>query len=255
MCRQHIDSLSMPFKEKLESVGNLLFKWRSFLPLLTIGLFLIVMRYSSYPRGKHYPDLLWESICFGVSLFGLAIRVFTVGFVPKGTSGRTTNKPRASTLNTTGMYSIIRHPLYAGNFFVWLGISMFPRSLALVIALTLIFALYYWLITLAEEKILRENFGDTFAEWTHRTPLLFPRFGNWQKATLPFSLKTVLKREYTTLFAIITIFTCLKIVGDFLYLGKLRFDPVWTSIFLTGLCLYIILRTLKKKGFLKVEGR
>jgi protein-S-isoprenylcysteine O-methyltransferase Ste14 len=245
----------MPLKERFESAGNWLFRWRSFMPLLTIGLFLVAMKYSSYPRGKHYPDLLWEGICFSVSLFGLAIRVFTVGFVPKGTSGRTTNKPRASTLNTTGMYSIIRHPLYIGNFFVWLGVSMFPRSLFLVIALVLLFSVYYWLIILAEEKILRENFGDTFVEWAHKTPLLFPRFGNWQKSALPFSLKTVLKREYTTFFAIIAIFTCLKIGEDFFYSGKLQFDPVWVSIFFTGLCSYVILRTLKKKGSLNVEGR
>lgn len=245
----------MLLKERLERTGNLLFRWRSFLPLLTIGLFLIAMRYSSYPQGKNSPDLLWEGICFGVSLFGLAIRVFTVGFVPKGTSGRTTSEPRASTLNTTGMYSIIRHPLYAGNFFVWLGVSMWPRSLFLVIALVFLFSLYYWLIILAEEKILREKFGNEFSEWTRRTSLFFPRFGNWQKASLPFSLKTVLKREYTTLFAITAIFTCLKIGTDFFNLGRLQFDPVWMSIFLTGLCMYVILRTLKKKGVLKVEGR
>jgi len=245
----------MPLKENLESTGNFLFKWRSFLPLLTIGLFLIAMRHSSYPQGKLSPDPLWEGVCFAVSLFGLAIRVFTVGYVPKGTSGRTTNKPRASTLNTTGMYSIIRHPLYTGNFFVWLGVSMWPRSLVLVIVLILLFSLYYWLIILAEEKILREKFGNTFDEWAHRTPLLFPRFRNWQKAALPFSLKTVLKREPSTFFAIIAIFTCLEIGGDFFYLGKLEFDPVWVSIFLTGLCSYIILRTLKKKGSLDVEGR
>lgn len=245
----------MPLKENFESTGNFLFKWRSFLPLLTIGLFLVAMKYSSHPQGKHYPGLLWEGICFAVSLFGLAIRVFTVGFVPKGTSGRTTNKPRASSLNTTGMYSIIRHPLYTGNFFIWLGVSMFPRSLVLVIALILLFSLYYWLIILAEEKILREKFGNTFVEWAHRTPLLFPRFRNWQKAALPFSLKTVLKREHTTFFAIIAIFTCLEIGEDSFYPGKLEFDPVWVSIFLTGLCSYIILLTLKKKGFLDVEGR
>jgi protein-S-isoprenylcysteine O-methyltransferase Ste14 len=245
----------MPLKEKSESAGRFLFKWRSFLPLLTIGLFLIAMRYSPHTQRKLYPDVLWEGVCFSVSLSGLAIRVFTVGFVPKGTSGRTTNKPRASTLNTTGMYSIIRHPLYFGNFFVWLGFAMWPRSLFLVIALILIFYSYYWLIILAEEKILRENFGDTFVEWARKTPILFPRFGNWQKSALPFSLKTVLKRECTTFFAIVAIFTCLEIGADWLYSGKLQFDPVWVSIFFIGLCTYVILLTLKKKGSLDVEGR
>jgi protein-S-isoprenylcysteine O-methyltransferase Ste14 len=245
----------MLLKERFESAGNWLFRWRSFLPLLTVGLFLIVMRHFSYPRNEHSLDLLWESIAFAVSLFGLTIRVFTVGYAPKGTSGRTTNKPRASSLNTTGMYSIVRHPLYLGNFFIWLGISMCPRFLFFAIAVILLFFLYYGLIILAEEKVLYEKFGNTFIEWTHKTPPLLPRFSNWQKAVLPFSLKTVLKREYSTFFAIIAVFTCIEIGGDLFYSGKLEFDPVWVSIFLTGLCTYLILLTLKKNGLLNVEGR
>jgi len=245
----------MLLKERFESVGNWLFRWRSFLPLLTIGLFLIAMRHFSYPQGEHSLDLLWESTSFAVSLFGLAIRIFTVGYVPKGTSSRTTRKPKASALNTTGMYSMVRHPLYLGNLFIWLGVSMCSRSLFFVIAIILLFSLYYGLIILAEEKVLYEKFGNMFVEWKHKTPPLLPRFRNWQKAALPFSLKAVLKREHTTFFAIIAVFTCLEIGGDSFYSGKLKFDPVWVSIFLTGLCTYVILRTLKKKRFLEVEGR
>lgn len=245
----------MLLKEKLESTGYVLFRWRGFLPLFTVGLFLVAMRHFSYPQGKHSLDMLWDGVCFAVSLFGLAIRVFTVGYVPKGTSGRTTSKPRASTLNTTGMYSIIRHPLYTGNFFTWLGVSICPHILFLVIVIILFLFLYYGLIILAEEKVLHEKFGKTFDEWAHRTPLLFPRFRNWKKTTLPFSLKTAIKREHSTFFAIIAAFTCLEIGGDLFYLGRLQFDPVWVSIFLTGLCSYVILRTLKKRGFLNVEGR
>jgi protein-S-isoprenylcysteine O-methyltransferase Ste14 len=245
----------MLLKERFESTGNWLFRWRSFLPLLTIGLFLIAMRHFSYPRGEHYLDLLWEGISLVVSLFGLAIRVFTVGYAPKGTSSRTTRKPKASTLNTTGMYSIVRHPLYLGNFFIWLGVSMYPRFLFFAIAIIFLFLPYYGLIILAEEKVLREKFGKTFDEWAHITPPLFPRFRNWQKAALPFSLKAVLKREHSTFFAIIAVFTCMEVGGDLFYLDKLEFDPVWVSIFLTGLYTYVILLTLKKKGSLDVEER
>jgi protein-S-isoprenylcysteine O-methyltransferase Ste14 len=245
----------MSLNEKFESAGNFLFRWRSFLPLLTIGLFLIAMRHFSYPRSEHSLDLLWEGISLAVSLCGLAIRVFTVGFTPKGTSSRTTSKPKASTLNTTGMYSIVRHPLYLGNFFIWLGFSMCPRSFFLAIILIFIFFVYYGLIILAEEKVLYENFGNMFVEWSRKTPMLFPRFRNWQKASLPFLLKAAIKREHSTFFAVIAAFTCLEIGEDFLYLGKLEFDPVWVFIFLTGLCIYLILLTLKKKGFLDVEGR
>ncbi|MDD5326316.1 MAG: isoprenylcysteine carboxylmethyltransferase family protein [Phycisphaerae bacterium] len=245
----------MLLKERLESAGNWLFKWRSFLPLLTIGLFLIAMRTLSSAQSKNNQDLVWEGISFAISLFGLAIRFYIAGEIPKGTSGRTTNKPKARSLNTTGMYSVVRNPLYLGNFFVWFGFSMFPHSLFLVIILTFLFFIYYKLIILAEEKVLREKFGSAFDEWAQKTPALFPRFRNWRKASLPFSLKAAIKREYSTFFAIIAAFTCLEIGEDFFRVGKLVFDPVWTTIFFAGLFTYVILRALKKKGFLNVEGR
>lgn len=245
----------MLLTETFLRTGRWLFRWRSFLPLVTVGLFTIAMRHFSYPQGSHYLDRLWEGISFSVSLFGLAIRIFTVGYLPKGTSGRTTSNPKASVLNTTGMYSIIRHPLYLGNFFVWLGISMFLRSLLFSLAVIFLFFLYYERIIFAEEKFLQERFSQDFLLWAGKTPLMFPRFRNWCKPVLPFSWKTALKREYSGLLVIAAAFTCLEIAGDLFYLGKWQFDWVWVTVFLAGLTIYVVLRTLKKRQLLNVEGR
>ncbi|MGB8874133.1 MAG: hypothetical protein WCC75_12145, partial [Desulfobaccales bacterium] len=45
------------------------------------------------------------------------------GLPPRGTSGRNTQGQVAETLNTTGIYSLVRNPLYLGNFLIWLGLS------------------------------------------------------------------------------------------------------------------------------------
>ncbi len=245
----------MDQKEEFRRTGRWLFRWRSFLPLLTTGLFLIALRDSAYPRGSHLLDSLWEGFCFVISLCGLAIRILTIGYVPGGTSGRTTSEPKASVLNTAGIYSIVRHPLYLGNFFVWLGITMLVRSLVFSLAMVLLFFLYYELIIFAEEDFLREKFGQTFVEWAEKTPVIFPRFKNWQKSALPFSLKTVLKKEYSAFFFIIATFTCLEVIGDFYYTGKWQISWFYFVLFCLGLVVYIVLLILKKKGILDVEGR
>ena len=54
---------------------------------------------------------------------------------------------------------------------------------------------------------------------------------------------------------IIAAFTCLEVAGDLFYLHKWEFDWVWVSVFLAGLTIYVVLRTLKKRGLLDVEGR
>ena len=50
-----------------------------------------------------------------------------MGFAPRGTSGRNTLGQVAEVLNTSGMYSVVRNPLYLGNFVIWLGLALFIK--------------------------------------------------------------------------------------------------------------------------------
>ncbi len=241
--------------EEFKRAGSWLFRWRSFLPFLTIPLFLIAFKNFTFLEGSHTLDILWEVLCFAVTFLGFGIRIYTVGHTPKGTSGRRTRRQKAEVLNTTGIYSVVRHPLYLGNFLIWFGVSLFIRSFFFSLAAILLFLLYYERIIFAEEDFLREKFGQAFNDWAERTPVFFLRLKNWQKPSLPFSLKTVLKREYTAFFVITATFTCLEVIGDFYYKGKWQISWFYLILFCFGLVVYIILLTLKKKHFLDVEGR
>jgi len=241
--------------DEFRYTGRWLFRWRSFLPLMTISLFLIAFKNFTYPEGSHTLDVLWEALCFTISFLGLGIRVYTVGHTPKGTSGRRTKRQKAKVLNTTGIYSVVRHPLYLGNFLAWFGISLFIRSFFFSLAAILLFFLYYERIIFAEEDFLSEKFGQAFNDWAEKTPVIFPRFKNWRKSALPFSLKTVLKREYTAFLVIIAAFTSLEVIGDFYYKGKWQISWFYCLSLCFGLAVYIILLILKKKHLLDVEGR
>ncbi len=116
----------MPLREEMERSGNWLFRWRSYLPLLLLlPMTLAIERSHALGVRDARPDF-WPLVCMGVSFFGLAIRVAAVGYAPAGTSGRNTKAGQvARSLNTTGMYSLVRHPLYLGNFVIWIGVSMY----------------------------------------------------------------------------------------------------------------------------------
>ena len=60
------------------------------------------------------------------------MRFYTVGTTPKETSGRNTNQQVAAVLNSTGMYSMLRHPLYLGNYLIWVGLSIATFNLYFV---------------------------------------------------------------------------------------------------------------------------
>jgi len=236
--------------------GNWLSRWRSYLPLLVLALVIGSLTSFEYPRGSHTRDRAWELFCFSVSLLGLAVRSLAVGHASRGTSGRDTRCPVAERLNTTGMYSIVRHPLYLGNFLIWSGVGLFPREWWLTLVVLLVFALYYERIMFAEEEFLRDRFGDAFLEWAERTPAFIPKLSLWKPPDLPFSVRTVLKREYSGFFGIIATFTALEVLGDYAAAGRWEIDPLWAALFGAGALAYLTLRFLKRKTrVLDVEGR
>lgn len=139
----------MLLHQEFVQVGNWLFRWRSYVPLALLSVLLIALLQFSYPYQSHTLDTVYDFACFGVALLGLGIRVVTVGFVPHGTSGRNTRGQTAARLNTTGTYSIVRHPLYLGNFLIWLGVSLFPREWWCSAIVMLSFLLFYERIVFA----------------------------------------------------------------------------------------------------------
>ncbi len=243
--------------------GHFFFRWRSFIPLLFIPPMAIAFEESAYVEetlGDDFEDIV-VSLCFAISLIGLAIRCFTVGFIPANTSGRNTAEQRASRLNTTGMYSIVRNPLYLGNFIIMLGVILSIKVWWLVLIFSLAFFIYIERIILAEEKYLHEKFGEEYDVWREKTPVILPRFSQWSAPEMTFSWKTVLKREYPGLLAIGTAFLVTELIIDLLIEGEnfwhwVKDDWIWPAMFFTVLAVSLTLRTLKKKtDFLKVEGR
>jgi protein-S-isoprenylcysteine O-methyltransferase Ste14 len=246
----------MALIDDLRKSGAWLFRFRSFLPLLLGFMFLLAINDYQYALGNRQPSVYWEIFCLSVSFLGLGIRFVTIGYVPHGTSGRNTKKQRANVLNTTGPYSLVRHPLYLGNFFIWLGISLIPRVWWLTVIIALIFWLYYERIMLAEEDFLQQKFGDSFAAWADKTPAFLPRFRGWINPDAPFSWKTAIKRENYAFFAIIAAFTALEFLGASLVHGKLMFNLTWIAIFFISLGIFLFIRYLKKHtACLEVEGR
>jgi len=248
---------TVALREEYERSGNWLFRWRSYLPLFLVILLFAGLKYFHYPRGSHHWDRLWEMLCMGISFFGLAIRVISVGYSPPGTSGRnTTSGQAAASLNTTGMYSIVRHPLYAGNFFIILGLALFMHEWWITTATVIIFLLYYERIMFAEEEFLRRKFGQAFVEWAAVTPAYVPSFKNWKRPAEKFSWRKVLRREYSAFFGIIASYTALELVTDWKVEGKPEFDRLWFWLFIVGLSVYVLLKWLKKKTrLLQQQGR
>lgn len=250
----------MALIEEFDKSGNWLFRWRSYLPLV---LYILAAMVIVFEWDEHMPvfDDTWATGCLAVSLFGQLIRAVTVGFTPKGTSGRNTKEGQvAETLNTKGIYSTVRHPLYLGNFFMWLGIIIYVGNWWFTVVCCLLFWLYYERIMFAEEFFLRNKFGKPYLDWAEKTPAFFPAMGRWQSAGWHFSIKNVLKREYNGFFAIFVSFALLDMLKNYVRFGFISRDeilsPFWIYALAISFVIFIVLRSLKKyTKVLDVKGR
>jgi len=236
----------MTLRTHFENSGNWLFRRRSYLPLFLLAILLPAVVWSDYPGASHTEDYPWELFCLAVSLSGLAIRVLAVSHAAPSTSGRGTQEPVAAALNTVGMYSVVRHPLYVGNYLMWLGVTLLPRVWWCPVICSLAFWLYYERIAFAEEEFLRRRFGDAWAAWAARTPAFVPALHNWQAPVQRFSVRHVLRREYSALFGLVSSFMFLEIVSDLVHKKRLEVDPVWGVVFACTGVAYLVLRRLKR---------
>jgi protein-S-isoprenylcysteine O-methyltransferase Ste14 len=250
----------MALKLEFEEQGLWLFKHRGILPiaLLFLGLALY-LKTVVYPetfilRGTSYEEY-YVYFCLLISLFGLAIRVYTVGFTPKNTSGRNVDDQVADTLNTTGIYSIVRHPLYLGNFFMWLGPALLTGQFWFVVAFVLFYWLYYERIMFAEEQFLTRKFGEIYTDWANTVPTFIPNFRNFHHSNLTFSWKKVLKQEKNGFVAVFLIFVIFDFSGQIVN-GTSDFNYFLLASFVVTGLLYLLLRYFKNNtSLLNESGR
>ncbi len=244
----------------MEKQGNFLFKYRSWLPLLILAVGLVIYLLAVSNGIIDYRSkvtVIYEIAGLAVCLFGLLIRIYTVGHTPKNTSGRNTKGQLAEELNSSGIYSMVRHPLYVGNFFMWLGIGILTQNTWFIIAFIFIYWVYYERIMFAEEQFLRKKFGDSYLKWAEVTPAFIPGFKNFKKPSLPFSWKKILKKEKNGFFAVFLIIFLFREAGQFLLYKHvtIEFNFWFWAMAISGL-LYFILKILKKRtSLLKEKGR
>jgi len=235
----------MNIKDSIVKQGNLLFRYRSYFPLI---LYVAAVPFV-FAKAQTDSCCNYQSVATVLSLFlalaGFFVRAIVVGSTPKGTSGRNTKTQVAETLNMTGIYATVRHPLYLGNYLIWAGIVAFTFSITFFVIFSLLFWIYYERIMAAEEDFLHSKFADDFIAWSAKTPAFWPNFKNYQKSRLSFSFRQVLRREYSGVLATALSYTFIDVLRVYFEQGVIL--PNRISYYSLGivLILTLVLRTLK----------
>ena len=226
-----------------ERQGNFLFKYRGQFPVI---LFVLSVPFLYFTESINESSIVyWNYSALLVSVLGFLIRFYTIGTTPKGTSGRNTKEQIADYLNSTGIYSLVRHPLYLGNYLIWIGIAIFTYNIYFIIIVSLLFWIYYERIMFAEERFLEKKFGDEYLNWSNGIAAFIPSFTNFTKTIIPLSLKSILRREYAGLLATVIGFAFIDVVRLYFTTGILNVTEFMLQILLVTVVVVVVLRSLK----------
>ena len=174
------------------------------------------------------------------------IRVLVVGYSFDKTSGRNTKSQLASKINKTGIYSLIRHPLYIGNFLIWLGASLITNNLYFVLFSIFFYWLIYIPIILAEEDYLIKKFKNEYKLYSLNVPAIIPNFKKWIKPELNFNLRKVLLNEKNGLLGIFTIFYFFKVLDLYKKNESLFQLNTILLLFVFSLLFYFLIKIYQK---------
>ena len=241
----------MTTQNRSEKLGNQFFKYRGQIPAFIFLIAFILMHI--YPETEIWLNSTNTYLALLLVVIGHLVRALAVGKRAAHTSGRNRDEQVAEALNSTGIYSMVRHPLYLGNITTYMGWVVFTGIWWLIPIMLLVFLFYYRFIIYAEEQFLTRKFGQDYLDWKSATPLLLPAFWKFKANPQPFSFKTVLENEYSGIAASMTTAWVL-LAFQWYVLGQFQEK----SLLILAMALFIAVFTLglrylkKKTRFFKV---
>jgi protein-S-isoprenylcysteine O-methyltransferase Ste14 len=131
---------------------------------LTFILVLLILIYAT-PKNK---DVFFLGV--SIIMFGEMVRLWASGYLVK-----------LDEVTTSGPYSIVRNPLYAGTFLMAIGLCLLSESIICYSFFFMLLLFVYLPTIIAEERELEEKFGD--------------EYGNYKKSVSRF-IPQLFKRKY-----------------------------------------------------------
>jgi len=221
-----------------------LFKFRSFTP---VPLIIIVFVFFK-PQLNPVNNILLISIGLFVMISGELIRVVSVGFSFSGTSGRE-NFLRADSLNISGIYSIVRNPLYIGNLLIYSGLLIVYSNLYALIFFDILLIVQYYFIIKSEGSYLISTYGEEYLDYRKKVNSIIPGFKNYKKPENRFDSMKVIFKENDSVFNAIVIFGLIIMYKGYILTGKILYGKPFSIYFGVLIISYILIKLLKKRIF------
>jgi protein-S-isoprenylcysteine O-methyltransferase Ste14 len=146
------------------------------LTLLMLGLIVpIIYAATRWLDFANYTLPAW-AVGLGVLLTAISLFIFWRGHADLGSNWSPTLAIREQhELVTRGIYSVIRHPMYASQWIFSLAAPLLLQNWIAGFLNLLIFIPFYLLRVKAEEQMMLEQFGDQYRSYMQKVGAVFPK--------------------------------------------------------------------------------
>lgn len=143
--------------------------------LFVLSIVLVLVNFKIYPFDVRFLPIMTavEYLGLGIALAGIGFAIWAREHLGGNWSGNVVLK-KGHTLVTTGPYSIVRHPIYAGITLGIVGCAISAGTVAGLIAIPLVIA-FSLIRIFAEEKLMREAFGKNYDNYSRRVKAYIPK--------------------------------------------------------------------------------
>ena len=151
---------------------SLLFKFIQiiFIVMVPVGIITVSFDFLLLP----IPWWLSWFICIVILVAGIYIFFLSKKEFDNSGQKLTAKACGTSKLMTSGIYSSIRHPHNLASVLFNLSIAfIFKSTIGLILAF--VYIIIGYMFTLEEEKLLIQQFGDEYGEYTEKVPMFFPK--------------------------------------------------------------------------------
>ncbi|MHA2175880.1 MAG: methyltransferase family protein [Candidatus Hodarchaeales archaeon] len=165
-----IDTLIRPLEKEKREEGNFI-SFIVFLFLINPFLLVLAIEENNILFDTRLDALSW----IGLFVYLLAAIVVVMARVNLGKQGTGILVVREDhELITTGLYKLLRHPMYSGTLLGVIGFAFVTQSIFVSL---ITFVLYFWIFKERlkyEEKLLEETFGEKYQKYKESSYRLIP---------------------------------------------------------------------------------
>lgn len=235
----------MTLSEQSAALRRRLYDNRHWLPLLLYPAALLALLIAR-PFNIIPDSFVFTLLCAVISLLGVAVRVLTVGYLPRKSEEEVESGVHSTTLITQGMYSTVRHPIALGNLLAWYGIILYVGVTWFIIGAAMLYTLFTYLVLMSEEEELKQRFGERYTDWARYTNALIPNRKLWVSNRYRFSLMQVIRREYVGFFCLVLAFVTINLIRNRVIEFTWGLSPLWSTVGAITLLFTIFIRVIIK---------